>query len=202
MIKMKKTMKQTMKKTVKKSSGRGGSRKCKVMKDLPVPSQKYLDAHKNVLVCADNKCKEFLDKDIAINEKCLDKTINMKFSDHKRMEVEDACHKKLGLVPNTMDKIKCMNKRCPSEVKKFQKIPFTEHNPEAIRDFSDFEREKYRLQQKREKAYPELVKIAKLNKKNQFIDEAIIKCKSESEKKKLKKRRDKIYTEISKFYAN
>jgi hypothetical protein len=183
--------------SVKKSKVRGS---CNVMKKLTPSSDKFLETHKTLLVCADNKCKEFLDKDIKISETCLDKTVGMKFNDPKRIKIEDTCYKKMGLLPNTMDKLNCINKKCSTEMKNFQKFPFSEHNVDAIHDFSDFEREKYRVQQKREKAFPVLKEITKLNNKRRLIEEAHNNCKNEKEKKNLKMKMDKLDSQIAALY--
>jgi hypothetical protein len=207
--KTKKTMKskntkKTKSKSTTKSKSKSRSRvsnNCKIMKKIPPSSEKFLEAHKNLLVCADNKCKEFLDKDIEISETCFNKTLDMKFNDPKKMKVEFKCFDKLGMLENTLNKIKCLKRKCGPESKKYQKFPSSEHNPEAIRDFSDFERKKYQLQQKREKVFPELIKIRKLDKKRHIIQQTIDNCKNESEKTKLKIQRDKITELIEQFFA-
>jgi len=192
----------SMKKSMKKSMVKSGN--CKVMKKMHEPSPKFLEVHKKLLLCADDKCKEFLDKDIEIAEKCIDKVHSMKISklnDERRIKVLDECYKKMGLVPNTLEKVKCINKKCPSEMKKLNKFPFSEHNQDAVKDFSNFEREKYRIQQKNEKYFPELKEINKLNNKIELISNAFDNCKSESKKKKLKADREKLYSKVAQFYA-
>jgi len=188
----------SMKKSMVKKSGN-----CKVMKKMPESSPKFLEVHKKLLLCGDDKCKEFLDKDIEIAEKCIDKVHSMKISklnDERRLKVLEDCYKNMGLVPNILEKIKCINKKCPSEMKKFDKFPFSEHNQDAVKDFSNFEREKYRIQQKNEKYFPELKEINKLNNKIELLSNAFDNCKSESKKKKLKADREKLYSKVAQFY--
>ena len=191
-------MKKTMKKSIKNSSG-----SCKVMKKLPDPSPQKINSFKKILFCADNKCKEFLDKDIEITEKCLDKLNSMKIntlSDERRLKVEDDCLKKFNLVPNTLDKINCLNKKCTKELKHTQRVGLV-YNLDKIRDFSNYEKEKHRIAQKREKFFPELKKVNKLTAKRNLLEIALETCKNESQRKKLKSQISKLDSQVSKFYS-
>ncbi len=182
-------------------SGKNGS--CKVLKKID-SSPQFLESHKKLLVCADDKCKEFLDKDIEITEKCLDKLDSMKIhklSDERRMKVENDCYTKLKLVPNVMDKNTCLTKKCSKELNTFREFPLSEHNPEAIHDYTNFTREKYRLEKKRETILPELKEVKKLEAKRILYENAIDNCKNESGKKKIKVQMSKLDSQIAKFYV-
>jgi hypothetical protein len=201
-----KTMKKSksVKKSMKKSKSMKKTGNCKVMKKMPESSPKFLEVHKKLLLCGDDKCKEFLDKDIEIAEKCIDKVHSMKISklnDERRLKVLEDCYKNMGLVPNILEKVKCINKKCSSEMNKFDKFPFSEHNQDAVKDFSNFEREKSRIQEKNEKYFPELKEINKLNNKIELISNAFDNCKSESKKKKLKADREKLYSKVAQFFT-
>lgn len=205
--KNKKSMKKSVKKSGKRMNNTGKSMKkngsCKVLKKIE-SSPQFLESHKKLLVCVDDKCKDFLAKDIEITEKCLDKLNSMKINklnDERRTKVENDCYTKLKLVPNVMDKNACMTNKCSKEFNSFSKFPLSQHNSEAIKDFSNFEREKYRLEQKREKIFPELKEIKKLQAKRILYENAFDVCKSESGKKKLKTQMRKIDSLVAKFYV-
>jgi hypothetical protein len=169
--------------------------KCSVVKPLqPKISNKNLNILKTYLECANTKCKHFLEKDIKISQKCLDKTSHLKLFNLEQLR----CYDKSGLYTNTIDKINCLKTKCKKQLSKYNTIP---HNQKTIdaSEFSFFDKEKKRFTEKLEKIYPELAKLTKIMNDIDLIRLTLSKCKDESEIKKLKykiNRLNKMYDKI------
>jgi hypothetical protein len=183
-----------MLKTIKKSI------KCHVMKPSPPKiSTKNKMIHKNFLDCMNTKCKNFLEKDIKITEKCFDHTSHMKFFSKKKLNIIDDCYKKNGFLNNTVKKINCLKTKCAKESNKYDAIHPNQKLMLESRDLSElsaFHKEIQRFKEKEKQIYPVSVKLEKISNEIDLIRDTMIKCKDESEKTKL---RNKI-TRLNKLY--
>jgi hypothetical protein len=172
--------------------------KCPIVKPSDIKiSAKNLSIQKKYLDCINSNCTNFLEKDIKINEKCLDKTSHIKLYDAKRVD----CYNKNGFIKNSVNKMKCEKAKCLKEVNNYGKIEPSQKlaltNMDAS-EFSFYNKEKKRLHEKEVQIYPELEKMTKILKEIGIIKFTILKCKDESEKKKLDKKMDRL---LNKYVA-
>ncbi len=171
--------------------------KCAIVKQSkPKISVKNMKIHKKYLGCMNTKCKKFLDKEIKINETCLDKTKHLNLHDEKRAD----CFMGNNASKNFDDQMNCRNTKCLIELNKYNKIPKKQQKIDAS-EFSFYDKEKKRLRDKEFQIYPVLEKISNLYKDIDSLEYTMSKCKDESEKNKLNNKRLKLLKMLAKIQS-
>ena len=140
------------------------------------------------------KCKQFLDKEIKINETCIDKTKHLKRDDEKRTD----CFMGNDASKNFDNQMNCINTKCSRELNEYNKIPKSQKKIDAS-EFSSYDKEKKRLLEKEYQIYPVLEKISNLYKDINSIEYTMSKCKDKSEKQKLNNQRLKLLKMLAKI---
>ena len=166
--------------------------KCPIVKPQPKISSKNMKIHKKYLGCMNTKCKQFLDKEIKINDICIEKTKHLNFHDEKR----SSCFTTKDALKNFDNQMNCINTKCSRELNEYNKIPKSQKKIDAS-EFSSYDKEKKRLLEKEYQIYPFLEKISNLYKDINSIEYTMSKCKNKSETQKLNNQRLKLLDMIS-----